>query len=178
MGWMFEAGESAYCPQCGEALSIRTTEAGERPHCYDCDLTAYRNPIPMVRATVVDSDRALLIEMGEGPDAGSWVLAGGHFEVGESPRSAASRELYEETNLAVDPPDLTVIGTGTVDIEDGPFYVSFNFAAPLSSATGTVQAGSDAADARFWDRDELASDSPLLRASGVGQVIAAMDDLG
>lgn len=54
--------------------------------------------------------------------------------------------------------------------------VSFNYAAPVDAAKGTVQAADDAADARFWSRDELTSETPSLRASGLEQVLTAMDE--
>lgn len=81
-------------------------------------------PIPRAVAVVVDGVRVLVIKrfLRRGPgvtcvmcDAGGWegpacpghhyaVLPGGHVEDGESPETAAVRELHEETTL-----------TGTID---------------------------------------------------------------
>lgn len=182
MAWTLETGTDSeavtYCPTCGEPLGSRTTHEGERPYCDDCDLTLYRNPVPMARATVVDGDRLLLIEMGRGPDEGSWALAGGHIEHDEPPQVAAARELAEETGLHVAPEDLQLIGEGFLVFEDGLTMVSFNYAASMAAAEGTVEAADDAADARFWSRDELETSTPLLRASGVDQLRSALDTFG
>lgn len=48
-------------------------------------------------------DRVLLLFCG--PD-GIWVTPGGGVEAGETPAEAAARELWEETGLRVQPPDL------------------------------------------------------------------------
>lgn len=46
---------------------------------------------------------------------------GGHVEPGEDPRSAAVRELAEETGLCVDTRRLTQIDFNTFESEQGPF---------------------------------------------------------
>ncbi len=178
MAWTIAADTLRYCPLCATSLISNSTHAGPRPHCPDCELTIYRNPVPMGRATVVDGDSALLIERGRGGDVGSWALAGGHVEFDESPRVAASRELEEETGLAVDPDDLELVGDGFLDFGNGFTMVSFNYAAPRSAAEGVVEAGDDAADARFWSREELVENTPLFRASGLGQVLDAIASVG
>lgn len=178
MSYTVETSAVSYCPACGASLGARETHEGERPYCPDCDLTLYRNPTPMARATVVDGDRALLIEMGEGRDEGAWALAGGHCLGDEPPRATAARELREETGLSVDPADLTLVGDGFLRFEDGVSMVSFNYAAAAADATGTVGAADDAADARFWTRTEIEGSPPLLRASGRAQVLDAIDRLG
>ncbi|MFC6786625.1 NUDIX domain-containing protein [Halobaculum halobium] len=174
MSYTVETATVSYCPSCGASLNARKTHEGERPYCPDCDLTLYRNPVPMARATVVDRDAALLIEMGEGRDEGAWALPGGHCLHDEPPRATAARELAEETGLAVDPSDLTLIGDGHLSFPDGAPMVSFNYAAATADATGTVAAADDAADARFWTRTEIEESPPLLRASGTKQVLDAI----
>lgn len=166
-----------FCPSCGDRLDSCEIDGRSLPRCADCDLTLYQNPTPMARATVVDETQALLIERGRGADIGEWALAGGHIEHDESPPVAAARELEEETGITVPPTDLTLIGDGFLDFGNGVTMVSFNYAAQTSAASGTVQADDDAADARYWSRQELVSETPLLRASGLDQVLTAMDDL-
>lgn len=177
MAWTVESTDVAFCPTCGASLSTRETQDGPRPYCGECQLTLYRNPVPMARATVVDGDELLLIEMGEGRDEGSWALAGGHIGHDESPRRAAARELEEETGLRVQPGDLVLIGDGFLQFADGETMVSFNYAAPREHTSGTVSAADDATDARFWSRAELRTEPPLVRASGVPQLLAAMEEL-
>lgn len=177
MAWTVETDHITYCPLCGHTLSAREREERSIPYCRECDLTIYRNPVPMGRATVIDGESALLIERGGGADIGEWVLAGGHLEDDESPRVGAARELEEETGLSVSPTDLTLIGDGFLDFGDGFTMVSFNYAAPKTAAEGTLQADDDAAAARFWSRDELQTNTPLLRASGLQQVLTAIDEM-
>ncbi len=167
--------DTIYCPACGERLQERTRETGPTPYCPDCELTLWRNPTPAACATVVDDDRVLLIERGRGADVGKWALPGGHIESGESARAGAARELNEETNLVVNATDLTLIGEGFLTFESGATMVTFNYAAPVTDAHGTVQAGDDAAAARFWTREELIEKTPQLRASGMEQILEAFE---
>ncbi|MFP9060339.1 NUDIX hydrolase [Natrialbaceae archaeon A-chndr2] len=127
MGWTIEQADVSFCPVCGASLTSKETTDGSRPFCTDCTLTVYRNPIPLARATVIDGDSALLIEMGDGGDEGAWALPGGHIDAGESPRAAAARELAEETGVSVSPADLTLIGDGFLEFSDGESMVSFNY---------------------------------------------------
>lgn len=177
MAWTAEF-DPGNCPSCGTALA--PPGEAQKLVCPDCDASLYRNPLPMGRATVVDGDRALLVKMGVGVDRGAWALPGGRLEVGESPREGAARELAEETGLRVDPGDLALVGDGHLALSSADDMVSFNYAAPRSAATGTVEAASDAADARFWSRSELRADPPELelRASGLDQVLGAIDRFG
>lgn len=176
--WTYRGDEPAFCPTCGDELGARETTDGRRAHCRICGVTFYRNPAPLARATVIDGNRVLLIERGRGDDVGAWALPGGYVDEGESPRQAAARELAEEAAVRADPDALRLIGTGTLRFGGGASEISINFAVPRSATTGAPEAGDDAADARFWTREEIVSDPPLLRASGVEQVLAAMDRLG
>jgi len=178
MAWTVAPVAIAYCPACGAELGARSTHEGDRPYCQACELTVYRNPVPMARATVVDGDALLLIEMGQGPDEGSWALAGGHCLPEEPPAVTAAREFREETGLAIDASALTLVGDGHLTFDDGATMVSLNYAAPRSAADGEVSAGDDAAAARWWSRAEIRSDPPLARASGRAQLLATIDRFG
>ena len=168
------AGEAAYCPACGAALTDRPDRS---PTCSECSLTLYRNPVPMGRVAVVEGDSVLLVELGV--DAGSWALPGGRLEPADpSPRAGAARELAEETGLVVDPDALSYLGEGALDFGDGVELVSYNYAVARADTDGTVAAADDAADARFWSRERLRSDPPLARAAGPEQLLAAIDEFG
>ncbi|WP_459191781.1 NUDIX domain-containing protein [Halosimplex sp. J119] len=177
MGWTIETERVTHCPTCSGSLGERETSDGTRPYCEACDLTVYRNPVPMGRATVVDGDSLLLVELGVGEDAGEWALPGGRLEHGESPRAGAARELEEETGLSVAPADLTLVGDGFLEFAETTM-VSFNYAAPADTATGALDAGSDAADARFFSRQALRDLDAPFRASGREQLLAALDSVG
>lgn len=175
MVWTIDCDEPAFCPTCGDRLGSRQRGGEPSPYCPSCDLTLYRNPEPMARATVVDGDSLLLVKLGVGVDAGAWALPGGRPEGDESLRAGAARELEEETGISVAPDDLTLVGDGFLDFGDGRTMVSVNYAAPARAATGSVEADDDAAAARFWSREEIATSPPLARASGREQLLDAID---
>lgn len=107
---------------------------------------------------VTPDRRVLLIERGWAPYAGCWALPGGHVDPGETSRTAAARELEEETGVKVDELDLTLIGVYDVPGRDPRGrYVSAAYLAHVPAGTRTV-AGDDARDARWW----LLSDLPQL----------------
>jgi len=155
MAYTLDARRPTYCPHCGAELDALAIEGSSVPHCPDCNLRAFRNPVPCAAATVVDDDAVLLVERGRPPSVGTWSLPGGHVEADEPPAVAAARELEEEAGLAVDAADLVPIGNGLLRFESGDATVSINYAAPADAATGEVEPGDDAADARYWTRSEI-----------------------
>lgn len=109
------------------------------------------HPIPAVGVVCLRADCVLLIRRGTPPRLGEWSLPGGRIEWGETARTAALRELREETGV-----DAHLIGL--IDVVDGIFtsrtsgettrhYVLADFAARWRA--GEPVAGDDAAEARF-----------------------------
>src|SRR5699024_10944938 len=90
--------------------------------------------------------RILLINRAHAPAAGQWSIPGGRAEPGESDHAAVIRELHEETGLtvAVHTPAGTVI-SGTYEIHDYR----------CEMVHGTLRAGDDAVDARWFTGAEL-----------------------
>jgi 8-oxo-dGTP diphosphatase len=88
------------CPRCRHEL-----EREERSvHCPNCGLTVYANPAPAASALVLDDEgRVLLARRAQDPGAGLWDLLGGFVDEGEEPIAALTRELREETGLAIEP---------------------------------------------------------------------------
>jgi 8-oxo-dGTP diphosphatase len=110
--------------------------------------------VPCVGAIITDSaGRLLLIKRGHPPEAGRWSLPGGRIEPGESDQQALMREVREETGLVVAPGRLV----GTVDRPqpDGRVLAIRDYAATITG--GTLAAGDDAADARWFSMRELHS---------------------
>ncbi|WP_371783092.1 NUDIX hydrolase [Streptosporangium subroseum] len=107
-----------------------------------------------VGAIIVDSGRILLVRRGHPPGEGLWSVPGGRVEPGESDVEAVAREVLEETGLNIVPGRLA----GTVD-RPGPGGVVYEIrdylAALPDGSDGTLRAGSDAADARWFTPDEL-----------------------
>ncbi|WP_406312112.1 NUDIX domain-containing protein [Streptosporangium sp. NBC_01639] len=97
------------------------------------------------------SGRLLLIRRGHPPGEGLWSLPGGRIGPGESDSDAVVREVAEETGLTVTPGRLA----GAVE-RPGPggvVYVIRDYLAEVSG--GTLSAGDDAADARWFTEEEL-----------------------
>jgi ADP-ribose pyrophosphatase YjhB (NUDIX family) len=159
--------DADYCPLCGTAVETRDIDGRERAYCPACERVLWRNAVPAAVVAVVDGAEVCCIERGEPPAEGAWSLPGGHLEYDEPLPDGAARELEEETGLAVDPDDLTVVGTG---FATGPErnHVGVQFAVEREETSGELDAGDDAADAAFLtpeaydEREELIQDRETL----------------
>ena|SRR2546423_2543192 len=60
-------------------------------------------PYLAVSAAVVREGRVLLVRRAQAPAQGVWTLPGGVVEAGETLAEAVTREVREETSLAIDP---------------------------------------------------------------------------
>jgi ADP-ribose pyrophosphatase YjhB (NUDIX family) len=114
------------------------------------------NPLVGVGAVIVDADRVLLIRRGTAPLLGEWSLPGGVLECGETLREAVVREASEETGLMVNPGEMLGVYERVIRDEEGKVRYHFVLIDFLChSAGGDLKAGSDAADVRWFTRDEL-----------------------
>jgi len=100
--------------------------------------------------------RVLLIRRGTAPLLGEWSLPGGVLECGETLREAVEREAFEETGLVVEPTEMLGVYERIIRGNDPRVryhYVLIDFLCrPVS---GDLKAGSDAADVRWFTREEL-----------------------
>lgn len=140
-----------YCPYCGTELD--DVEPPTIQHCASCDDYVFYNPTPGGSVAVLDGERLLLVE--DFRYENEWKLPSGVLEVGESPAEGAIRELEEETGLVVDPDGLTYVTNNAVEPVDGKHHANVTFATRRAATAGTVEAGSDATDARLWTVDEF-----------------------
>jgi len=103
-----------------------------------------------------DENRVLLIRRGQPPLLGEWSLPGGVLECGETLREAVAREVREETGLVVETSEMLGVYERLIRGDEGRIryhYVLIDF---LCRPTGgDLKAGSDAADVRWFTRDEL-----------------------
>jgi ADP-ribose pyrophosphatase YjhB (NUDIX family) len=113
-------------------------------------------PFVGVGAVIVQDKRVLLIRRGQPPLLGEWSLPGGVLECGEALREATVREAHEETGLVVETLDMLGVYERVIRSDDGRVryhYVLIDFLCrPIG---GELRAGSDAADVRWFTREEL-----------------------
>jgi ADP-ribose pyrophosphatase YjhB (NUDIX family) len=120
------------------------------------------SPLIGVGAVIVKDDRVLLIRRGQAPLLGEWSLPGGVLECGETLREATVREAREETGLEVETVQMLGVYERIIPSADGRtryHYVLIDFL--CRPAGGDPKAGSDAADVRWFTREEL----PALKLS-------------
>jgi 8-oxo-dGTP diphosphatase len=125
-------------------------------------------PFVGVGAVIVQDDRVLLIRRGQPPLLGEWSLPGGVLECGEALREATAREAREETGLAVETLDMLGVYERVIRSDDGRVryhYVLIDFL--CQPVGGELKAGSDAADVRWFTRDELPALNLAYDASDV-----------
>jgi ADP-ribose pyrophosphatase YjhB (NUDIX family) len=109
-----------------------------------------------VGAVIVHENRVLLIRRGTPPLLGEWSLPGGVLECGETLREAVVREAREETGLVIETRDMLGVYERVIRAEDGRVryhFVLIDFLCHPSD--GELKAGSDAADVRWFTREEL-----------------------
>ena len=100
--------------------------------------------------------RVLLIRRGTAPLLGEWSLPGGVLECGESLREAVAREAREETGLVVEPGEMLGVYERVIRGDAGRVRYHFVLIDFLCRPVGgELLAGSDAADVRWFVREEL-----------------------
>ena len=113
-------------------------------------------PIVGVGTVVMDSDMVLMIKRGKPPRQGSWSLPGGAQELGETISEAARREVREETGLKIEIFGLIdVVDSVRSDADDKIEYHYTLIDLAGYSVGGTLMAGGDAQDCRWFTRTEI-----------------------
>jgi ADP-ribose pyrophosphatase YjhB (NUDIX family) len=115
-----------------------------------------------VGAIILDGDQVLLVRRGEAPSQGRWSIPGGLIHLGERIEDAVVREVQEECGLQIQllalcgVIDRVVPGEPSTTAE-GPsvryHYIIIDYVAVPTG--GTLQAGTDAAEARWVPIAEL-----------------------
>lgn len=118
----------------------------------------------------IRGNHILTIERGWPPHQGKLALPGGHVDPGETSLDAAVRELHEETDVRINPDDLTLIGVyDHPDRDPRGRYVTVAYQVTVPNTT-TARAGDDAAAVRWiplntpsaglaFDHDQIVADA-------------------
>lgn len=110
--------------------------------------------IQTVSALIIDpANRILLIKRKNDPYRDYWSLPGGRVQTKESLFEATAREVYEETGLNVEV--VRLLGKQKVSKLDHRAFEIYVYLAQVVG--GSLQAGSDALEARWVNLDELDS---------------------
>src|SRR5579863_9159126 len=127
-------------------------------------------PLVGVGAIIIEGDHVVLVKRAHPPIQGQWSIPGGVLEVGELVREAAIREAREETGLIVEPGELLGVYDRILRNDEKRVqyhYVLVDFL--CRPVGGELQAASDAAEVRWFTREEL----PVLKlAEDTFEVIA------
>ena len=148
-----------HCPYCGAELEL--VESPTVYRCNSCEDYVFHNAVLGGGVVVVNGESLLLVEDFRGP--GTWKIPEGVPEIPESPREGVARELEEETNLAVDPNKLVYLYDVGKWVGEEMFRMHIYYAVERSKTEGTVEAGSDATDARFWTPAKFEASDHSLR---------------
>jgi ADP-ribose pyrophosphatase YjhB (NUDIX family) len=166
-------GEYTYCPMCGAPLERIDLSGEMRNRCPACGFIHWRNP--GVGAAVVIRDHAariLLVRRAPGATrAGLWSVPAGFVNYGEDVREAAARELREETGLVAEVGDAIYVASNFHD----PAKLTVGVWFEGTVVGGTLVAGDDADDARFFSLDDL---PPLAFETDIELLARLRDALG
>jgi 8-oxo-dGTP diphosphatase len=114
------------------------------------------HPFVGVGVIIIENYKVLLVKRSHPPIQGQWSIPGGVLEVGEFVREAAVREAREETGLIVEPGELLGVYDRILrDVEKRVqyHYVLIDFL--CRPVGGELNAASDAAEVRWFTREEL-----------------------
>ena len=138
-----------YCPSCGAPLIVRLLPTEDRPRLV-CDRghILYVNPKLVAGVIPVRRGKILLMRRAIEPRIGFWTYPGGFLELDETVEECAAREAQEETGVNVRIDD--VVGVYSRP-EIGIVSIVFRGRA----ASGKVEPGWEALEARWFDPEDL-----------------------
>ncbi len=141
-----------YCSYCGNSISEKKIDGRNRGFCTECGYIVYVNPLPVAAVIVCNShDEILFVRRANHPMRGMWCLPCGFAEVDEEIDEAALRELKEETGLTGQDCSLVDVSNSRNFFYGNLLMVTYT----VKSVNGTLQAGDDAAEARYFGLNDL-----------------------
>jgi len=115
-------------------------------------------PLVGIGAIIIEDERVVLVKRAHPPLQAEWSIPGGVLEVGELMREAAIRETREETGLTVEPGEL--LGVYDRVLRDANQRVQYHYVLVdflCRRVAGNLAAASDAAEVRWFSREELSA---------------------
>ena len=112
------------------------------------------NPRLTVDGVIICNSRIVLVQRAHDPFKGRWALPGGFVDYDETVETAVMREVHEETALYTQIDRLVGVYSNPERDPRG-HTVSVTFL--LTVTSGDIKAGDDAADARWFELDDLPS---------------------
>ena len=103
--------QNSHCSYCGASYS---PAASWPKRCRGCGHTSYRNPLPVVVVLLPIGNGLVVVRRNIEPSRGTLTLPGGYLDVNETWQQGASRELLEETGIAIDAEDIRLY-----DVQNG-----------------------------------------------------------
>jgi ADP-ribose pyrophosphatase YjhB (NUDIX family) len=90
-----------YCPQCGSPLGTKLDGGRDRQACVEdgCGFIHFGEFSIGCAGVVLNEGRALLVQRGWQPGAGTWQMPGGYAEHDEPLSLAVEREVLEESGI-------------------------------------------------------------------------------
>lgn len=134
-----------------------------------------QRPYLAVSAAIIRDNKVLVVRRARKPALNLYTLPGGAVELGESLTNATTREVREETALAIEP--VALAGHREVIMRDAQgrierHFVILCFAARLLG--GELMLNDELDDARWIDPSELAG---YRTTEGLAEIVAAAQTL-
>lgn len=113
-------------------------------------------PALAVGAVVFKDNRVLLVKRGNPPAQGVWAIPGGSVELGETLKSAAEREVLEETGIVIKAGE-PIFSFESIHRDDKDRVRFHYYIVDLAASyiSGEPAAGDDALDVRWISREGL-----------------------
>lgn len=141
----------SYCPYCGTPTVKELLFGGERPTCPNCHWIYFADPKVAVAVVVEQEGKVLLTRRINPPYQGCWTLPAGFVDAHEDPVKAAARECLEETGLVVQVTELLDVLAGREHRNGADILIAYR----ATILGGNLQAGDDADQVDFFNRDQL-----------------------
>src|SRR5215469_13991554 len=88
-----------FCPHCGHELIAKQLDREKVKYCEKCGFTFWNKSKPVVSIVLHKDGKVLMIQRGNEPFKGYWVLPGGFISYFENAEEAIKREALEEVGV-------------------------------------------------------------------------------